>query len=243
MSVRIARLRELFKEEISVILQREMKDPRIGFASITDVELSPDLRHAKVFVSILGNAEAKASTMAERAAELGGDDPIILAVLGAVHSFTRNFGTARILLERAVTLDPNAAWAWHRLGWVENYSERPRDAIGHFERALRLSPLDPINFNNYVGLGSSYELLGEYDKAVEMYRRGLQERPNARWIYRHLAESLSGAGRIDEAKAVFVELLRSYPDFTIAKFRQAMVFAHDAVDRMAENLRRIGVPE
>jgi ribosome-binding factor A len=64
MSVRIARLRELFKEEISVILQREMKDPRIGFASITDVELSPDLRHAKVFVSILGNAEAKASTMA-----------------------------------------------------------------------------------------------------------------------------------------------------------------------------------
>ena len=64
MSVRIARLRELFKEEISAILQREMKDPRIGFVSITDVELSPDLRHAKVFVSILGDAEAKASTMA-----------------------------------------------------------------------------------------------------------------------------------------------------------------------------------
>ena len=64
MSVRIARLRELFKQEISAILQREMKDPRIGFASITDVELSPDLRHAKVFVSILGDAEAKASTMA-----------------------------------------------------------------------------------------------------------------------------------------------------------------------------------
>jgi ribosome-binding factor A len=63
MSVRIARLRELFKEEISLILQREMKDPRIGFVSITDVELSQDLRHAKVFVSILGDADVKATTM------------------------------------------------------------------------------------------------------------------------------------------------------------------------------------
>jgi len=63
-SPRIARLRELFKEEISVVLQRQMRDPRIGFVSITDVELSADLRHAKVFVSILGDAEAKARTMA-----------------------------------------------------------------------------------------------------------------------------------------------------------------------------------
>jgi ribosome-binding factor A len=64
MSVRLARLRELFKQEISTILQREMKDPRIGFVSVTDVELSHDLRHAKVFVSILGDEGAKAKTMA-----------------------------------------------------------------------------------------------------------------------------------------------------------------------------------
>ena len=64
MSVRLARLRELFKIEVSAILQREMKDPRIGFVSVTDVELSMDLRHAKVFVSILGDAEAKVETMA-----------------------------------------------------------------------------------------------------------------------------------------------------------------------------------
>ena len=195
------------------------------------------------FVEDMAGSQAKARAMAERAAELGGDDPIILAVLGAVHTFVRNLGTARILLERALALDPNAAWAWHRLGWVENYSERPREAIGHFERALRLSPLDPMNFNNYVGFGSSYELLGEYDKAVEMYRRGLLERPNARWLYRHLAGALSGAGRIEEANAAVAELLRSYPDFTISKFRQAMVFTFGATDRMAENLRRLGLPE
>jgi ribosome-binding factor A len=60
---RIARLRELLKIEVSEILQRQMKDPRIGFVSVTDVELSADLRHAKVFVSIFGDAEAKARTM------------------------------------------------------------------------------------------------------------------------------------------------------------------------------------
>jgi ribosome-binding factor A len=63
MSVRRARLREQFKKEVSAILQREMKDPRIGFVSVTDVELSMDMRHAKIFISILGDAEAKAKTM------------------------------------------------------------------------------------------------------------------------------------------------------------------------------------
>jgi adenylate cyclase len=100
-----------------------------------------------------------------------------------------------------------------------------------------------MNFNNYVGFASAYELLGEYDKAALMYQRGLQERPNARWIYRHLAGSLSGAGRIDEGKLALAEMLRSYPDYTISRFKQAMVFSEAAFVRMAENLRRLGLPE
>lgn len=70
-SARIARLREQFKVETSAILQREMKDPRIGFVSVTDVELSADLRHAKIFVSVLGDAEAKTRTMAGLASAQG----------------------------------------------------------------------------------------------------------------------------------------------------------------------------
>ena len=188
-------------------------------------------------------AQAKAQSLAERAAELSGDDPIILAVLGAVHTFVRNYGTARILLERALTLDPNAAWAWHRLGWVENYSDRPREAIGHFERALRLSPLDPMNFNNYVGLASANEIMRQYDQAAALYQRGLEERPNAKWIYRNLAPSLVGAGRMEEAQRAYAEMLRAYPDLTVAKFKQAMVFSPGALDHMAKNLRKLGLPE
>jgi adenylate cyclase len=188
-------------------------------------------------------SQAMARSLAERAAEMSGDDPIILAILGAVHTFVRNYGTARVLLERAVTLDPNAAWAWSRLGWLENYVDQPTKAIENFERALRLSPFDPMNFNNYVGIGSAHEVAQEYDMAATFYRRALQERPNASWIYRNLASSLSGAGRTEEARQAYAELMRSYPDLTISKFKQAMVFSPAVLDRMAENLRQLGLPD
>jgi ribosome-binding factor A len=62
--LRREKLRELFKVEASDVLQRQLRDPRIGFVSVTDVELSADLRHAKIFVSVLGSAEEKQQTMA-----------------------------------------------------------------------------------------------------------------------------------------------------------------------------------
>ncbi len=60
---RIEKLREFIREEVSDILQRGAKDPRIGFVSVTEVELSSDLRHAKVYVSVLGSEEERARTM------------------------------------------------------------------------------------------------------------------------------------------------------------------------------------
>ncbi len=61
---RSARLQAALLEEISNIIHNEMKDPRVGFASITEVELSPDYRQAKVFVSVLGDEGKKESTLA-----------------------------------------------------------------------------------------------------------------------------------------------------------------------------------
>ncbi len=51
------RVGELIKKEISDLLQKDIKDPRIGFVTVTDVEVSGDLRHAKVFVSILDDSK------------------------------------------------------------------------------------------------------------------------------------------------------------------------------------------
>ena len=63
MSQRTERVDELLREEISAILQREVDDPRIGFLTITDVEVSPDLSHANVWVSVIGSADEKKLTL------------------------------------------------------------------------------------------------------------------------------------------------------------------------------------
>jgi ribosome-binding factor A len=52
------------REEIMRIIQRELKDPRIGFVSITEVRMTPDLRSARVRVSVLGDEHAQKDAMA-----------------------------------------------------------------------------------------------------------------------------------------------------------------------------------
>ncbi len=57
------KLGELFANELSELLRTRVKDPRVGFASITHVEVSNDLRHAKVHVSVMGSPEEQVATM------------------------------------------------------------------------------------------------------------------------------------------------------------------------------------
>jgi ribosome-binding factor A len=68
---RLDRVNQLIKEEISTLLQRELKDPRLGFVTVTDVETSKDLRVAKVFVSVLGDERQWAASLAALASARG----------------------------------------------------------------------------------------------------------------------------------------------------------------------------
>jgi ribosome-binding factor A len=63
---RVSRVAELIKREVSQMLLNGIKDDRVGtgMVSVTDVDVSGDLQHAKIYVSIYGNEEAKAETMA-----------------------------------------------------------------------------------------------------------------------------------------------------------------------------------
>ncbi|MEA5552208.1 30S ribosome-binding factor RbfA [Anabaena cylindrica UHCC 0172] len=63
---RVSRVAELIKREVSQMLLNGIKDDRVGtgIVSVTDVDVSGDLQHAKIFVSIYGTEEAKAETMA-----------------------------------------------------------------------------------------------------------------------------------------------------------------------------------
>lgn len=62
MTRRTRQVGELLKEELTDIIRREVKDPRIGFMSITEVDVTPDLRQARVFISVL-HEEERAGTM------------------------------------------------------------------------------------------------------------------------------------------------------------------------------------
>lgn len=62
--LRVERVAEAIRSEVADILAREIKDPRLGFATVTDVEVSDDLRHVKVFVSVMGDKAQVDETMA-----------------------------------------------------------------------------------------------------------------------------------------------------------------------------------
>lgn len=188
-------------------------------------------------------AKARALGLAEKAAGLSSDDPLILSILGAAHTFARNYATARILLERAIALDPNSAWALSRLGWLEVYADRPEAAFQHFETALRLSPLDPMNFNNYVGMASAHQISGDFDVAATLFQRALVERPSAFWIHRNLAPALLAAGRTEEAENSAKLMVAAYPEISIERFKKAMVFSPQALEDISVHLRRLGIPE
>ena len=71
MSQRTDRVDELLRQEIGALLAKELADPRIGFTTITDVETSPDLRHAKVWVSVIGGRTDRVETVRALQASMG----------------------------------------------------------------------------------------------------------------------------------------------------------------------------
>jgi ribosome-binding factor A len=77
-SQRTDRIDELLRQEIGSIVTREVADPRIGFATITKVETTPDLRHAKVWVSVIGQPKERSQTIAA----LGRAMPFVRRELG-----------------------------------------------------------------------------------------------------------------------------------------------------------------
>ncbi len=63
MSHRANRVGEQMKKELSEIIGRKIKDPRIGFVTVTDVQVTGDLQQAKVFISVLGDEEQRENTL------------------------------------------------------------------------------------------------------------------------------------------------------------------------------------
>lgn len=69
--LRVEKVQELMKQEVSQIILRELKDPRIGFVTVTSVECTGDLREAKIYVSLMGNEQQVKDCWAGLTSSLG----------------------------------------------------------------------------------------------------------------------------------------------------------------------------
>lgn len=69
--IRVGRVGEQIKKELSQMIQFELKDPRIGFTTVTGVDVTADLSQAKVYLSVMGNEEEKEATLKGIAAASG----------------------------------------------------------------------------------------------------------------------------------------------------------------------------
>jgi ribosome-binding factor A len=112
---RLDRVNQLVREEVSHLLQRELKDPRLGFVTVTEVAVSKDLRSARVYVSVLGSEEQwKAS----------------LAALHSARGFMRNWLAPRLRLRSVPDLtflpDRSMAHAAHIQTVLERLREEER---------------------------------------------------------------------------------------------------------------------
>jgi ribosome-binding factor A len=95
-TARMRRVDEAMRQVLGDAVAGDLKDPRVGFVTVTDVRTSPDLRHARVFVSVLG-PEGAASEPEEREATLSG--------LRSAHGFLQGKVARELHLKHTPTLE------------------------------------------------------------------------------------------------------------------------------------------
>jgi adenylate cyclase len=144
---------------------------------------------------------------------------------------------------KAVHLQPSDGDAHAFLAMTLISAGRGQEACQAAESALRLDP-QYINGPYLNILGISRFVAGEYDEAIGAFRRNLERGgPIGVPALVSLAASYAAAGHAEEARESVQELLRFFPGFSISRCRTLIVFDSEGSERLADYLRRAGLPE
>ena len=188
---------------------------------------------------------AEGARLARRAVELGQDDPVALTRGGhALAHLAGDFDGGIALLDRALVLDSNLAAAWFLGGFLRVWTGRADDALAFFERAMRLSPLDPEAYRIQAGLAMAHLFGGRLDAAslwAEKAHRGL---PSFLMVMAIIAASHALAGRAAEAQRAMRRLRKLDPELRVSGLGGWLPIRRpEDLAKLAEGLRRAGLPE
>jgi len=188
----------------------------------------------------------EALSLARTAIETGKDDAEALWMAGNVNSFLGGeHATAAGVIERGLVLNPNSALGWFASGAVSYRQNRPDRAIEAYQRAMRLSPLDPLVHYFAGGLAMAHVIAGRYEEAIEWADRSLQELPRYESALRNRVVACAQLGRIAEARHWLGRLLEITPGLTIARYKALYKATHPPViiDLYAEGLPKAALPK
>ena len=151
---------------------------------------------------------------------------------------------ALMLLERSLALNANSAFAWRMSAWVNFFAGNYEQAIERFERARRLSPVDPQDHNLCAGISGAHFFLGRNAESAAWARKAIQQNPIYSPPYRFLAASSENLGLHEQAREAVRRLLELTPDFTLARYALDMPYQDtQQVERFLGVLRKAGVPD
>jgi TolB-like protein/class 3 adenylate cyclase len=191
----------------------------------------------------LHDSEA-ATSCAERALACDSDDALALAVGAHVAAWARHdLDVAETRLARALVVNPNEPLAWLWNAMLHAWRGRGAEAVQSADRALSLSPLDPMIYY-FNSLASTANLVGErYERAIELASRSLRENRLHTPTLRALAVGFVLSGRLNEAKEAVNRLRELEPRLTVRAF-EARYPGRDSAQaaKFAAALRAAGLP-
>jgi TolB-like protein len=189
---------------------------------------------------------AEAERLALKAAELGADDAVALCMAGIVLAYVvGNVAYGSTLIDRALALNTNLAWAWSFGSWVKIWLGETDEAAERGARAIRLSPNDPeVLFFMQTATAYSHFLAGHYDDAFSWAQAAMRERPGI--VITMCAAAASGAfcGHVGEARSIVERLRELQPDMRLRDLEELFPFqrSNDS-ERWREGMQKAGLPE
>ncbi|MBV9376609.1 MAG: hypothetical protein JO320_16405 [Alphaproteobacteria bacterium] len=186
----------------------------------------------------------QADRFARSAIECNSMEPMAFAVHGHVASYLyKDFDLAFRQFETALSINANAAPAWLWSAAAQAWMGNGPRAIEEINKAMALSPYDPLMYA-YSGIaGMAYLTDGQYERAIECALRSLRENRTYTHGYRLLVMALVLADRQDEARASARRLLDLEPGLTVAGFRRRYPgSAGRQADTFCGALAKAGIP-